>query len=62
MPSADTAIVGAGTHVLGNLKLGIDGPNTLVDYAETANCSGWRLSMSEVYAMERAQPFESSIP
>ena len=40
MPSADAAIVGAGRHVLGNLELGIDGPNALVDDAENGQILG----------------------
>ena len=40
MPSADAAIVGAGRHVLGNLELGVDGPDALVDDAENGQILG----------------------
>ena len=40
MPSADTAIIGTGRHVLGNLELGIDGPDALVDDAENGQILG----------------------
>ena len=40
MPSADTAIVGAGRHVLRNLELGIDGPDALVDDTENGQILG----------------------
>ena len=40
MPSADEAIIGAGRHILGNLELGIDGPNALVDDAENGQILG----------------------
>ena len=40
MPSADTAIIGAGRHILGNLELGIDGPDALVEDAEDGKILG----------------------
>ena len=40
MPSADTAIIGTGRHVLWNLELGIDGPDALVDDTENGQILG----------------------
>ena len=40
MPSADTAIIGAGRYVLGNLEMGVDGPNAFVYDAENGQLLG----------------------
>ena len=40
VPSTDTAVIGAGRHVLGNLEQGIDYLNTLVVDAENRQILG----------------------